>query len=95
MTTSTIIISGLSVLIIVLIFTTINLLRKNEKQEDILIEYLMYLDRLSRTIEASDKKLKEIDEKGTFKSDDEVGYFFTSIQQIQSILNDFKVKKIK
>ena len=95
MTTSTIIISVLSVLIIVLIFTTINLLRKNEKQEDILIEYLTYLDRLSRTIEASDKKLKEIDEKGTFKSDDEVGYFFTSIQQIQLILNDFKVKKIK
>ena len=95
MTTSTIIISVLSVLIIVLIFTTINLLRKNEKQEDILIEYLTYLDRLSRTIEASDKKLKEIDEKGTFKSDDEIGYFFTSIQQIQLILNDFKVKKIK
>ena len=88
-------ISSLSVLVVVLGFTTINLLKKNEKQEDILMEYLNYLDKLSRTIEASDKKLKEIDEKGTFKSDDEVGYFFTSIQQIQSILNDFKVKKIK
>tara|TARA_B100000989_G_scaffold235563_1_gene182416 strand:+ start:7517 stop:7801 length:285 start_codon:yes stop_codon:yes gene_type:complete len=88
-------ISSLSVLVVVLGFTTINLLKKNEKQEDILIEYLNYLDKLSRTIEASDKKLKEIDEKGTFKSDDEVGYFFKSIQSIQSILNDFKVKKIK
>ena len=88
-------ISSLSVLVVVLGFTTINLLKKNEKQEDILMEYLNYLDKLSRTIEASDKKLKEIDEKGIFKSDDEVGYFFTSIQQIQSILNDFKVKKIK
>ncbi len=88
-------ISSLSVLVVVLGFTTINLLKKNEKQEDILIEYLNYLDQLSRTIEASDKKLKEIDEKGTFKSDDEVGYFFKSIQSIQSILNDFKVKKIK
>ena len=88
-------ISSLSVLVVVLGFTTINLLKKNEKQEDILMEYLNYLDKLSRTIEASDKKLKEIDEKGTFKSDDEVGYFFKSIQSIQSILNDFKVKKIK
>ena len=71
------------------------MLRKNEKQEDILAEYLTYLDQLSRTIEASDKKLKEIDEKGTFKSDDEVGYFFKSVQSIQSILNDFKVTRIK
>jgi hypothetical protein len=85
----------LSVLVVILGFTTFNLLRKNEKQEDILAEYLTYLDQLSRAIEASDKKLKEIDEKGTFKSDDEVGYFFKSVQSIQSILNDFKVTRIK
>tara|TARA_Y100000004_G_scaffold196274_1_gene265763 strand:- start:275 stop:559 length:285 start_codon:yes stop_codon:yes gene_type:complete len=92
---STIIISVLSVLVVVFGFTTFNLLRKNEKQEDILAEYLTYLDRLSRTIEVSDKKLKEIDRAGTFKSDDEVGYFFKSIQDIQDILNDFKLKRLK
>ena len=57
--------------------------------------YLNYLDRLSKTIDTSDKKLKEIDKAGTFKSDDEVGYFFKSIQDIQDILNDFKLKEIK
>ena len=91
----TIIISTLSVLVVILGFTTFNLMRKNEKQEDILAEYLQYLDRLSKTIDASDKKLKEIDRAGTFKSDDEVGYFFKSIQDIQDILNDFKLKEIK
>ena len=90
-----VIISVLSVLFVIFLFTTINLLKKNEKQEDILMEYLNYLDRLSRTIEVSDKKLKEIDRAGTFKSDDEVGQFFTSVQQIQDILNDFKLKRIK
>ena len=90
----TIIISALSVLAVILIFTTINLLKKNEKQEDILMGYIQYLDQISKTIEASDKKLKEIDNAGTFKSDDEVGNFFNSIQQIQNILNDFKIKKI-
>ena len=85
----------LSVTSVILGFTTFNLLRKNEKQEDILAGNLNYLDRLSRTIDASDKKLKEIDQKGTFKSDDEVGYFFKSIQDIQEILNDFKLKEIK
>ena len=91
----TIIISILSVLVVILGFTTFNLLRKNERQEDILAEYLTYLDRLSKTIDVSDKKLKEIDQAGTFKSDDEVGYFFKSIQGIQDILNDFKLKEIK
>jgi hypothetical protein len=88
-------ISILSVLVVIFGFTTFNLLRKNEKQEDILAEYLNYLDRLSKTIEISDKKLKEIDQAGTFKSDDEVGQFFKSVQQIQDILNDFKLKEIK
>ena len=88
-------ISTLSVLTVLFGFTTRNLLRKNEKQEDILAEYMNYLDKLSRTIEASDKKLKEIDQKGTFSSDDEVGQFFKSVQQIQDILNDFKLKEIK
>tara|TARA_R100001443_G_scaffold117436_1_gene142656 strand:+ start:2254 stop:2541 length:288 start_codon:yes stop_codon:yes gene_type:complete len=95
METPIIIILILSILLGVFLFTTFNLMKKNEKQEDILAEYLNYLDQLSRTIEASDKKLKEIDEKGTFKSDDEVGYFFTSIKSIQDILNDFKLKRIK
>ena len=91
----TIVISVLGVLVVILGYTTFNLLRKNEKQEDILSEYLKYLDNLSRTIEISEKKLKEIDNKGTFSSDDEVGFFFKSIQGIQEILNDFQVKRLK
>ena len=91
----TVIVCVLSVLVVILGFTTFNLMRKNERQEDILAGYLNYLDQLSKTIEISDKKLKEIDRAGTFKSDDEVGYFFQSIQDIQDILNDFKLKEIK
>ena len=66
------IISVLSVLVVIFGFTTFNLLKKNEKQEDILVGYLEYLDRISKVIEASDKKLKEIDHCEVFKSDDEV-----------------------
>jgi len=83
----------LSTLVVILGFTTFNLLRKNEKQEDIVAGYLIYLDRLSRTIEISDKKLKELDRGGVFQSDDEVGVIFKSIVQIQNILNEFNVKK--
>ena len=85
----------LSVAVVVLGYTTFNLLRKIEKQEDILSSYLTYLDRISRVIEVSDKKLKTIDAKGTFSSDDEVGFFFQQIKGLQDILNEFTLKKIK
>ena len=84
----------LSLIVVVLGFTTINLLRKNEKQEDILLGYLKYLDNISRVIEVSDDKIKKTDIKGSFEGDDEVGHFFQTIKQIQEVLNDFNIKKI-
>jgi hypothetical protein len=90
---TTVLISVLAVLVVVLGFTTFNLMRKVEKQEDVLAGYLAYLDRLSRTIEISDKKLKELDRGGVFQADDEVGQIFKSIVQIQDILNEFNLRK--
>ena len=84
----------LSVTVVVLGYTTFNLLRKIEKQEDILSSYLTYLDNISRIIEVSDKKLKDVDAKGTFSSDDEVGFFFQQIKGLQGILSEFILKKI-
>jgi hypothetical protein len=84
----------LSLMVVILGYTTFNLLRKNEKQEDILVGYMSYLNKVSDIIEMSDKKLKEIDAKESFKSDDEVGFFFESVKQIQSILNQFNIKNL-
>ena len=83
----------LSILVVILGFTTFNLLRKNEKQEDIVVGYMQYLDKFSRIIEASDTKLKEVDKRGIFEKDDDVGIIFSSILEIQKILNEFNVKK--
>jgi hypothetical protein len=84
----------LIILSAVLGFTTYNLLKKNEKQEDILASYMTYLNKISDIIEFSDKKMKEVDEKGSFKSDDEVGFFFEQIKSIQNILNSFNIKNL-
>jgi Tfp pilus assembly protein PilO len=91
----------LGILVVILGYTTFNLLRKLEKQEDalnnqatILASYLSYLNKISDIINFSDKKLREIDHKGSFKSDDEVGFFFEEIKQIQDTLNQFKVKDL-
>lgn len=85
----------LSILVVTLGFTTFNLLRKNEKQEDILSGYMTYLNKISDTIELADKKMMEVDAKGSFKSDDEVGFFFEQIKTIQTALNAFIIKNIK
>jgi len=90
----TIVISVLGVLVVILGFTTFNLLRKNEKQEDILAGYVTYLDQLSRIIELSDEKLKKIDERGIFKSDDEIGFMYEQIKELQRILSNFRVDKL-
>jgi hypothetical protein len=84
----------LGLMVVILGFTTFNLLRKNERQEDILAGYMDYLNKISGIIEFADKKLKEVDAKGSFESDDEVGFFFKQIQQLQDILNSFKIKKL-
>ena len=91
----------LGVLVVVLGFTTFNLLKKIEKQEDIitlrdeiLVSYQIYLNKVSDIIELSDKKLKEVDHKGSFESDDEIGFFFQSIKQLQETLNVFKIKNL-
>ena len=55
------------ILAVVLLYTTLNLLRKNERAEDIVVGYLIYLDQISKVIEASDEKLKKIDQKESFK----------------------------
>jgi hypothetical protein len=85
----------LSVLVLILGFTTINLLLKNEKQEDILTGYMTYLNKLSDLIEESDKRISEVDRKGSFSSDDEVGFFFEQIKSIQTLLSVFIIKNIK
>ena len=90
----TIVISILGVVVVVLGFTTFNLLRKNEKQEDILAEYITYLDQLSRIIEISDEKLKKVDERGIFKSDDEIGFMYEQIKDLQRILSNFRIDKL-
>jgi dihydrofolate reductase len=92
----------LSVTVVILGYTTFNLLRKNEKQEDmleqqnnILTSYQSYLNKLSDTIEVADKKLQEVDQKGSFKADDEIGFIFEQVKTVQTILNTFIIKELK
>ncbi len=87
---SIIIISILGVAVVVLGFTTWNLLSKTEKQEDIIISYDNFINEYSKQLDIADKRLKEIDEKDLFKSDDEIGWFFKNLKRLQNDLSNFK-----
>jgi hypothetical protein len=61
-----------------------------EKSEDIITSQQEQLSSIKEIIKTSDKKLREIDEKETFKSDDEIGWFFNEVKKIQNILSQYK-----
>ncbi len=66
-------------------FALINLLKKNENLED-------FIAKQSEAINICDKRLKEIDDKGMFYADDQIGFFFKEVQKIQEALNEFTLK---
>ena len=93
------IISILSLLVVVIGFTTFNLLRKVEryedelnKRQDAIISYQEYINGLGSTVEFMNKRINEIDTKGTFKSDDEVGFFFDRLKILNDMLRPYNVK---
>ena len=62
-----------------------NLIKKNEAMED-------FINKQSEAIAACDIRLKEIDQKGVFYADDEIGWFFEEVKKIQDALNEFSMK---
>jgi len=82
----------LTILVGVLGFSTWNLLKKLEKLEDTVQNQQKYVEDISNVLEDSSKRLREIDSKGSFSSDDEVGFFFENLKQIQSILDAYILK---
>ena len=83
----------LSVLVVILGFTTFNLLMKNEQVEDIIMSQDTFISKFMDTVNKADAKLKQIDHKGSFESDDEIGFFFKEVKNIQATLNEFNNKR--
>ena len=77
----------LSVVIITLGWTTFNQLRKVERLET-WIEY--YAQRIQDTKQV----LEEIDAKGSFEADDEIGVVFTSIKEAVDEINQITEKEL-
>ena len=64
----------LSIIVLMLGWTTFNLTRKTERLETWIEDY-------AQRVITTQEVLKEIDSKGNFEADDEVGVIFTAIKE--------------
>ena len=75
----------LAVVLTASFFIIRNLILRNERLED-------FIAKQSEAIQACDQRLKEVDDKGIFYADDQVGWFFKELKKIQEALNEFTLK---
>ena len=75
----------LAVVITASFFIIRNLIKQTERLED-------FITKQSEAIVACDVRLKQLDQKGSFHSDDEIGFFFKEVERIQEALNEFTLK---
>jgi hypothetical protein len=95
MTTTTIIILvNVGIIVLGVNFYVIwNLLKKNERLEDVNTQQDDYIQNISILMSESNRKIKEIDSKQIFESDDEIGWFFKGIKEIQELINEYNINK--
>ena len=79
----------LTLIIISLSVTLFYALRRINQYENILLDF-------QNIIKFSSEKMKVIDSKGHYESDDETGFFFEEIKKLQSLLDSlFESEKEK
>ena len=75
----------LTLVIVSSFFIIRNLIKQTERLED-------FITKQSEAIVACGNRLKNLDQKGTFHADDEIGFFFKAVEKIQEALNEFTLK---
>tara|TARA_A100001201_G_scaffold1118_1_gene2834 strand:- start:896 stop:1186 length:291 start_codon:yes stop_codon:yes gene_type:complete len=77
----------LSSILVICIFIIFNLLRKLEKIDDELTDLSMNMEEFIVSVKSAKAKMEEIDSKGLFEKDDEVGTVFTGIKDLITQIN--------
>ena len=89
-----ILINVILILVGVIGYVIWNLMKKVEKLESMIDVQERYITDFYELVKQSEVKIKEIDSKQLFQSDDEVGFFFNNLKTIQEALSDY-IKFIK
>jgi hypothetical protein len=70
-------------------FIVYNLNQKVVKLEQIAAKQQMIIDSVSAIVNESNKMLNQVELTEAFKSDDQIGFFFKNLQNIQDSLNHY------
>lgn len=89
----TVIISALTIICIISIYLGWNLLKKIEKQEEIIENQDKYLNSVFQLARKSQEHWEEIDSIGAYKSDDEVGQFYEYLENFQKIVKEYIIEQ--
>jgi len=87
----TVVVNIMIIVFLIMSYVIYNLYNKNVKLEDAVIKRDNILIAMSDIVKSSEKRLEQVDKLGAFKSDDEIGFFFETVKNIQEQLNDFKI----
>ena len=82
------IISVLFILSVILFFRGIALVKRNEILEDVVIQYDLREEETKRVLELMLQQMKEIDIRGSFEADDEVGSVFNELKNLIETYNN-------
>lgn len=83
---------GILIAVILLLgYIVYNLNRKVIKQEGVIEYQVGYLRNVAYLISESKIYVEQLDEKGAFRSDDEVGVFFNFMKEIQETINAYRL----
>lgn len=77
----------LGIIIVVLLYAIINLIKKITKYQKLFIEYDNKIEYMVDQFTVTIDKLNEVDKRGAFKSDDEVGFVW---EELKTIINSLK-----
>ena len=77
----------LTLLVLILSWTTFNLTRKVERLET-------WIENYAERIQETKRILDEVDIKGSFEADDEIGVVFTSIKEAVDELNEITEQEL-
>ena len=88
-----ILLSLAGVIVLILCYVVYNLNRKVIKQEEVIEYQVGYLRNVAYLISESKIYVEQLDEKGAFRSDDEVGVFFNFMKEIQETINAYRLPK--
>lgn len=78
----------LTIIIQLLIFGSYIIVTKNNKLTKIIQQQQERLDAISYILSEANTKINELDDKGTFRADDELGYFWNQLKEIFIVLKE-------